>query len=229
MADTYYDATGVLTLDRVTPVITALFGAFALDESYPGNGRVYIAKLSGRNDPQWDGIRDALAELAAHLGLSALAESSPDIKVLLKQLAGHFHAGNETVLNELIDSGHFEDEADLQVLFEIAACLDDGHGLRAIEIEGCWRCSRPVLFEFGGDGLFVSREITLHGSSSQALELGQALYDALATGHLDEATRVLATHAAGALIGIHDGAIREALRRRLARRLLEDDVPTLLT
>ena len=30
MANNYYEATGVLVLDRVTPVIQALFGAFAL-------------------------------------------------------------------------------------------------------------------------------------------------------------------------------------------------------
>lgn len=38
MANNYYEATGVLVLDRVTPVIQALFGTFALDESHPGNG-----------------------------------------------------------------------------------------------------------------------------------------------------------------------------------------------
>ena len=40
MANTYFDATGVLVLDRVTPVITTLFGGFKLDEAYPGNGEV---------------------------------------------------------------------------------------------------------------------------------------------------------------------------------------------
>ena len=33
MANNYYDATGVLMLNRITPVITALFGAFELDET----------------------------------------------------------------------------------------------------------------------------------------------------------------------------------------------------
>lgn len=46
MANNYYEATGVLVLDRVTPVIQALFGAFALDESHPGNGQAYIAQIA---------------------------------------------------------------------------------------------------------------------------------------------------------------------------------------
>src|SRR3546814_10790690 len=39
MANHYCEGTGVLVLERVTPVIKALFGAFALDQNYPGNGR----------------------------------------------------------------------------------------------------------------------------------------------------------------------------------------------
>ena len=46
MANNYYDATGVLVLDQVTPVITALFGGLKLDASYPGNGEVYIAQIA---------------------------------------------------------------------------------------------------------------------------------------------------------------------------------------
>lgn len=52
MANNYYDATGVLVLERVTPVITTLFGAFNLDADYPGNGQAYIARIAESNDPQ---------------------------------------------------------------------------------------------------------------------------------------------------------------------------------
>lgn len=33
MAQNYYDATGTLVLDKVTPIIKALFGGFNLDET----------------------------------------------------------------------------------------------------------------------------------------------------------------------------------------------------
>ena len=39
MANNYNEGTGVLVLERVTPVIKALFGAFALNEGHPGNGQ----------------------------------------------------------------------------------------------------------------------------------------------------------------------------------------------
>ena len=66
MANNYYEATGVLVLDRVTPVIQALFGAFALDESHPGNGQAYIAQIAETTNPQWPDVLDGLEDLATH-------------------------------------------------------------------------------------------------------------------------------------------------------------------
>ncbi|BGD46986.1 TPA: hypothetical protein ACSQFP_003713 [Pseudomonas aeruginosa] len=56
MANNYYEGTGVLVLNRVTPVIKALFGAFALDENHPGNGQAYIAQIAETNDPRWTDV-----------------------------------------------------------------------------------------------------------------------------------------------------------------------------
>lgn len=56
MANNYYDATGVLVLDQVTPVITALFGGLKLDASYPGNGEVYIAQIAEDSGAHWDDV-----------------------------------------------------------------------------------------------------------------------------------------------------------------------------
>ena len=69
MANNYYEATGVLVLDRVTPVIQALFGAFALDESHPGNGQAYIAQIAETTNPQWPDVLDGLEDLATQLGI----------------------------------------------------------------------------------------------------------------------------------------------------------------
>lgn len=46
MANNYYDATGVLVLNQVTPVISALFGGFKLDASFPSEGQAYIALVA---------------------------------------------------------------------------------------------------------------------------------------------------------------------------------------
>ncbi|MBN0091635.1 hypothetical protein JTL65_33545, partial [Pseudomonas aeruginosa] len=69
MANNYYEGTGVLVLDRVTPVIKALFGAFALDENHPGNGQAYIAQIAETNDPRWTDVLDGLENLATQLGI----------------------------------------------------------------------------------------------------------------------------------------------------------------
>ncbi|MCV4078967.1 hypothetical protein OD785_32650 [Pseudomonas aeruginosa] len=68
MANNYYEATGLLSLERVTPVIVALFSAFHLDANYPGSGRAYIARIAETNDPQWDDVLEGLTGLAEQLG-----------------------------------------------------------------------------------------------------------------------------------------------------------------
>ena len=158
MSNNYYDATGVLVLDRITPVITALFGGFNLDATYPGDGETYIARISEGNDPQWDDIRDNLVELAYQLGRPFPEDEEPSIQSYLRLLAKHFSAEGDPQLEHLLKAHRFEGDAELETLFIVARCLDDGHGLRAIRFEGCWHSDRPRLFEFGGDGMFISRE-----------------------------------------------------------------------
>nr|WP_228384562.1 hypothetical protein [Rhodocyclus gracilis] len=64
MANNYYDMTGVLVLDKVTPVIKALFGEFELDENDPGNGQAYIANISESSSCSWDSVLENLQDLA---------------------------------------------------------------------------------------------------------------------------------------------------------------------
>ena len=68
MANNYMDMTGVLKLDAVTPVITALFGAFKLDPTTPGNGQVSIAAGTEKNIVSWACVCSDLADLAVTLG-----------------------------------------------------------------------------------------------------------------------------------------------------------------
>ncbi|WP_140720784.1 MULTISPECIES: hypothetical protein [Gammaproteobacteria] len=222
MANNYYDATGVLALDQVTPVITALFGGFNLDPAYPGNGRAYIARISESNDPQWDDVQEGLADLAATLGLDRpdQDDESP-LAGILRVLAAHFGAEDDEALENLIEQHAFEDGADLEALFLVATCFDDGHHLAAIQFEGCWHCSKPRLFEFGGDACFLSREVRLFGASTHAMELGEQLRKAVLTVDAEEASALIALEAVSVLSGINDDAFRSRLRRRVAERLFD--------
>lgn len=103
MANSYYDATGVLVLDTVTPVITALFSGFNLDASYPGNGEAYIARISEDNDPSWDDVLENLNDLAESLSLSCAERDGKSISAILQLLSGHFNAADDDALRQLIE------------------------------------------------------------------------------------------------------------------------------
>lgn len=104
----------------------------------------------------------------------------------------------------------------------IASCFNDGHNLAAIQFEGCWHCSKPRLFEFGGEGCFLSRELNVFSSSRQALDLGLDLHQALLADDLDKAAARIAKETQTLLAGISEESIRERLRRRVIEQLLGD-------
>lgn len=220
MANNYYDATGVLVLDKVTPVITALFGAFKLDADTPGNGEAYIARISEANDPQWDDVLEGLADLAATNGLDLpdRIDGSP-IADILHLLATHFDVDDDEELENLIDHQSFEDSADLQALFLIATRFDDGHNLQEIRFEGCWYCSKPRLFNFGGDGSFISREFSVFGASGHVLYVGNRVRQALLIQDLETAANEIFIETRRLLAGISDEAQRQQLQQRLVALL----------
>lgn len=222
MANNYYHATGVLMLDRVTPVITALFGGFNLDGSYPGGGQAYIARISESNDQQWSDVLEGLTDLAATLDLPVPDEEDPSMELILGVLAKHFGADQDLELLNLIEHHQFEDSADLEALRLIASCFNDGHNLAAIQFEGCWHCSRPRLFEFGGEGCFLSRELNLFSASTQALNLGLELRQAILADDLDKAADRIAKETLTLLAGINEEPLRNRLHSRVVERLLAD-------
>jgi hypothetical protein len=237
MANNYYDATGVLVLDRVTPVISALFGRFRLDPTYPGDGKAYIVRISESHVPQWKDVLLDLIALAAELDLPVPSndceagddgtdgtddDDAPSLSVVLDLLASHFGAQQNTELLNLIEHAAFEDDADLDALFLIATCFDDGHKLVAIEFEGCWHCSKPRLFEFGGAGLFLSRELSLFRGSSTAMQLGQALRTAIVANDPAAAATLIAKEAQGVLDAISDYHFRARVADRVAALLAAD-------
>ncbi|CAM5345805.1 hypothetical protein AFAE65S_01307 [Alcaligenes phenolicus] len=221
MANNYYEGTGVLVLERVTPVIKALFGAFALDESHPGNGHAYIAQIADTNDPRWTDVLDGLEDLAAQLGIPMPADEGLALPPLLERLAAHFRAEQDAELENLIEHHKFEDSADLEALLLIATCFDDGHHLSAIQFEGCWYCSKPRLFEFGGNGCYLSREVQVFKTSSQALQLGDQLRKTILAADIEEASALIALEAANLLAGINGEQFRLKVRHRVAERLAQ--------
>jgi hypothetical protein len=211
MANNYFDATGVLVLDKVTPVIEALFGDYWLDKSYPGKGRAHIAKISESNDPQWDDILANLQELVARLGLPVADAADDSIADYLRILALHFGGDQDMYLGNLIEGHSFENSVELPVLFKIARHLDDGHGLRAMKIQGCWYCSKPRLYEFGGFGEYYGRHISMSSHSSTPLNVGPAVDKAIEAGDLGKAAECLLKLVGNLLAGVINADARETL------------------
>lgn len=219
MANNYYDATGVLVLDQITPVITALFSGLKLDASYPGDGEVYIALIAEEGGAHWDDICEDLVSLAQSLGLSVPNEGTPTMNDVLAVLSGHFGADQDEELQNLIEQHRFEDGADLDALFLIATRFDDGHNLQEIRFESCWYCSKPRLFNFGGEGSFISREFTVFGNSGQVLKLGSDIRQALLIHDLEAAANLFSRETQRLLAGIADETQRQQLQRRLSELL----------
>lgn len=219
MANNYYDGTGILILDRVTPIITALFGEFNLDATYPGNGSVYISLIAETNSPGWDSITCNLLDLAEQLDIEIDDADDPKIEAVLDAFATFFRGQDNDDLANLIEHHGFEHEADIDALFIIASCFNDGHNLKAIAFEGCWRCDKPRLFEFGGNGHFISREVDLSGNSSRVIEIGRELQQALVDGDVEIASAVVAAETTRLLAAVTDHTVRETLRARVAERL----------
>jgi len=124
-------------------------------------------------------------------------------------------------LDHFIEHQDFGGFAGLDALFLIATWFDDGHNLKAVAFEGCWHCSKPRLFEFGGDGCFISRPVGHFANSSQVLELGEALMQALLDNNIEAAGILIANQTIRLLAGIRNSETRATLRKLVAGHLAQ--------
>ena len=219
MANNYYDMTGVLSLNKVTPVIKALFGPLELDANYPGNGEAYIANISESTSCSWDSVLDNLHELVEELGLSLPEDAEDNVEEHLNVLTTHFGSDDNTTLANLIEMIDFEDDADPDTLFTIALAFDDGHGLKSYKTETSWHCSKPRLFEFGGAGDFRGLHIAVGDSSDRVGALGQQIDDALSSDDTAKAADILLKKVEGILNGVFDESKRTKIRSALSEML----------
>lgn len=225
MSHTYFDTTGVLRFAgpvNITPVILALFGPFELDASYPGGSEAYIARISESSWTDWDSIVESIEGQLEALGIAAPdpTEADSSIEELLSLLGARFDCSE--AVEELADDLDFDDEPDLQDLFELAMLFDDGHGLVAVSFETGWHCDKPKLFEFGGAGEHHSKNIHACASSNLPVQVGQEVDRALEAGEVGQAAQALATHARDVLEWAVDEQLRASAQSLLVASLCED-------
>lgn len=219
MANTYWDATGVLNLDRITPVIKALFGGMNLGPIESGSA--YIADVSEGTSRSWETVLDNLTAL---LGAEDTQDSTDHVcpDCVVEDVAAHLGiAKPEKQFGEV----ELDEDVDMATLFALADALDDGHGLRSISLEGAWHCDRPRLGEFGGYATYVGSHVNIDTSTSRAASLGGELEAALAADDRDAAAKTVATHIDAIVGGIYDDAVAQDVRKRIAHALGKEATP----
>lgn len=137
----------------------------------------------------------------------------------LRLLAQHYHTEQE--LANFLEKQTLKDseEINLDTLFFLATCFDDGHGLQEIRYEGAWTCDKSLLFEFGGHGLFISREVEIYGSSTEHINMGETLRKAILEQDMNSAADLLFANFSTLITGINDEKIRRDVTAEFSNRI----------
>lgn len=113
------------------------------------------------------------------------------------------------------------DDIEVDTLYELASCLDDGHGLSEIATEASWYCTKPRLFEFGGAGYYESSNLTMHMGSVQPRGKGPEVDKHIKEGDFESAAKVYAKIFKELLDGIKDAELKGTLTEMVASELLK--------
>lgn len=229
MSQNFYDSTGVLELNAVTPLIRALFKGFGLDEHHPGDGQVFISYMSENSTPSWQDILEELQELAESLGLDVPDDGEWFAGDYLKVIAKHYGADSDPILARLLSTHQFTDKAGLGTVYRIAERIDDGHGLKAMKIEGCWHSDRPRLFEFGGDCTYYSRQVKLESNTTRPIDFGAKMNAALVMGDVAAATAHVQAEFNNIVASIQDDQMRERVSDMLRVSMMQQLPASTLT
>lgn len=222
MAQNGYDMTGVLHIKTVTPVIRAIFCDFDLDEKDPGGGQAYVSQISESNNADWDNILEALQELAIELELPETTDELDCCGSAFMAIARYLGVPQDDKFRLMMGQCTSDYcEPDLESLVSIAMVLDDGHGLSGYTTETAWYCSKPRLFEFGGQGAYCDKHVSFFTSSNEAGKLGKDINDALASADVASAARAVEDKVLKLVGSITSETERAAVLSQLIASLVE--------
>ncbi|WP_109479882.1 hypothetical protein [Paraburkholderia sp. C35] len=232
------DATGTLVLNRITPVVHALFDAF--DVTALGDGEAMIAwsdddgagnyATTAISDGTWGDAHQGLIRLASDLGVHVdqADDDEPVLPPVFAALMDHFGvpvASRETV-NDLVDRHGFDciDEwfdtpADFADLLMLASLFDDGHGLASIALDCASVGSRPAIQSYYGTATFQGVQFSHWVNTSKELLWAERLRKAIAAQNLDRASKVVTEKVTRLLDGIKDETVRATVAQNLIAAL----------
>ncbi len=220
MANSHTQGTGILVLDKVTPVITALFTPFNLDPRIQeDNGGVYIGYCGSEDYASWSDVTADFIDIC-RVSDSTISENLPLPEALLA-LAKHLKIESSRLkeIESFIEQVDLDDQITLDQAFALAKILDDGHGLKKLIFENAVYCDRPRLFAFGGYGTYYSENVSLVSTSQDCISLGRGLDANLTHGDLEGAASILVEDFRAILDGIQDDQYRVKLYQLVADAL----------
>ncbi len=219
MANYSYGASGVLFLDEVTPVVRALFGEHHLQNPTPPYRCAKISVRTEFGEPFWSSILPHLRLLAEERGILLAPPFEPTVRSLLKALAVSFRVDHDEEITQLLERSAFSGPADIRVLYQLCSKFDDGHHLRKLLYQGSYGCDEPIPLAFGGSAYCMSQHARLFIDTSEGIETGSLISQAVEDNNLDLAAKHIAQAAWALARGIQDRTLHGPVTARVARLL----------
>lgn len=139
------EATGMIMVERITPVIAALFGEFP-QQTETCLGGLFI-KLREESPPSWKAVHKALVRLSDQLDMPIPRKQQATIQGQLDWMSWFLLGEESGVLKGFLQDFDFEGHADVETLVFLSDVLDDGHGLFASRYEGRPAPGVPTLLQ----------------------------------------------------------------------------------
>lgn len=223
MGDIYHTFEGSMILEKVTPVIRALFTSLNLRPSSTEPGTFFFSGSDALTS--WSAIQEDIVAMipVAQVGPFEV-EKIDSAQDALYVLAGYLKVDDYDLMN-FLETNAFSDDYSPQLheLVFLARKLDDGHGLRLVKCEGSWDGQQFGSACLGGDAQFFSDHFDSSVQTSVALAFAQGVGEALEVGDIAGATHHVGRHVEGILNGLKDDGVRTRISFGLACALLDHD------
>ena len=203
--------TGVVTLDKVTPVIKALFGCFGISDTVDKDSFAYISPSDGYTTAKWSHVFDALFLLAEKLKVTLPKNSKSNHFDCIRALAQYYDAENAPNIEAMKDYVFdMDDMPNIEVLFVIACFLRDGHGIGSISHFGTWTDEENLPGSYSG---FAAEKIVMYQNMTDPVCRRALLAFALSEGHNEKAVELMLEDFQSRLSEIIDEDDRALVRR----------------
>lgn len=228
MSNTYHSAVGYIRFKHLTPIISALFEPFSMksitldDEDIKDkSGLIYQIETFTEECVFWDTVRENLEKVATTLGVEF---DEGDMLSVLTGLAAHFKVSGDPVIASMLANVEFDDgeEANIEIITDLAWHFNDGHGLMELSIEGSVFSDKASLGGFNGGGTYATPHVEVSTGSWDAANLGRPLSYAISQGNIDEASSIVSSSFMELLSTIRDDSVRSKVAQKSFAELIAD-------